>query len=307
MNKINPNLKAHIPNFRVTRLGIIRNVLTEILLEEIKECAVSSAPIVEAKRFEWKDKEGNPIPGTTVMLTFDGQTLPQDIKLYFLLLRVDPYISQPKICYSCYRHGHVKSICENPRCLYCGEKPHDTGLICPKISNDPKCFNCNGPHWATDKSCHKYADEKEIRKIAAYKNIGIKSAAYLHNREKSSPGSIPNLLHRPSSHQNPTPNLAIPHIKIVIYLNLSPNIHNPSTTFTRVNPALLVMEFFLQNASPSSPPRSPSPPSPSVNNESLINMISSLMDLLQRFSPIISLFKNVILEQIVKSFECINK
>ena len=42
---------------------------------------------------------------------------------------------------------------------------------------------------------HKYADEKEIRKIVAYKNIGIKSAAYLHNREKSSLRSIPNLLH----------------------------------------------------------------------------------------------------------------
>ena len=257
---------------------------TEISLEEIKECAISSAPIVEAKRFEWKDKEGNPIPGTTVMLTFDGQTLPQDIKLYFLLLRVDPYISQPKICYSCYRHGHVKNICKNPRCLYCGEKPHDTGLICPKISNDPKCLNCNGPHWATDKSCHKYTDEKEIRKIAAYKNIGIKSAAYLHNREKSSPGSIPNLLHRPSPHQNPTPNLATPHfefqnfadrqyssalnkptspthrahappplpplsllkLKIGIHLNLNPYLHNPSPTFTRMNPALLVMGFFYK-------------------------------------------------------------
>ena len=117
LNKINPNLKAHIPNFRVTRLGIIRNVPTDISIEEIEECSVSSAPIVEAKRFEWKDKEGNSIPGTTVLITFDGQTLPQDIKLYFLLLRVDPYVSQPKICYSCYRHGHVKNICKNPMIL----------------------------------------------------------------------------------------------------------------------------------------------------------------------------------------------
>ena len=134
-----------------------------------------------------------------------------------------------------------------------------TGLICPKISNDPKYLNCNGPHWATDKSCHKYADKKEIRKIAAYKKIEIKSAAYLHNREKSSPGGIPNLLHRPSPHQNPTPNLATPHFDFSNFptlgdvnldlINQNQNFADrqySSLTFTCVNPALLVMEFFYK-------------------------------------------------------------
>ena len=54
-------------------------------------------------------------------------------------------------------------------------------------------------------------DEKEIRKIGVYKNIGIKNAAYLHNREKLTPGGISYLLHRPLPQKNPLQNLETPH------------------------------------------------------------------------------------------------
>ena len=55
LGKINSNLKAFIPNFRVTRLGIVRNIPLDLLMEDLKEHAISSVPIINAKRFERKD------------------------------------------------------------------------------------------------------------------------------------------------------------------------------------------------------------------------------------------------------------
>ena len=79
LEKINSNLKAFIPNFRITRLGIVRNIPLDLLMEDLKEHAISSVLIINAKRFERKDQHGKFIPTSTVFLTFDDQTLPQEI------------------------------------------------------------------------------------------------------------------------------------------------------------------------------------------------------------------------------------
>ena len=190
LEKINSKLKAFIPNFRVIRLGIVRNIPLDILMEDLKEHAISSVPIINAKRFERKDQHGKFIPTSTVLLTFDDQTLPQEIKIFFNRCSVVPYFSQPKVCFGCFRHDHVKSICKNPRCLHRGEKPHE-GQSCPKINETPFCLNCQGSQWVSNKKCPKFLDEQEIRKIFAFQNINIKSSAYLYKKEKLNPGKYP--------------------------------------------------------------------------------------------------------------------
>ena len=106
---------------------------------------------------------------------------------------VDPYIAQPKVCFSCFRFGHVANQCKNPRCRFCGSSPHEEGHLCPQTNGPHTCLNCKGPHLISDKNCPAFKNQSTIRKIAAYKNIPIKEASQLFYQEKkrSETGNIP--------------------------------------------------------------------------------------------------------------------
>ncbi|XP_033213695.1 uncharacterized protein LOC117170767 [Belonocnema kinseyi] len=154
-------------------------------MDELKANAISHISILEASRLSKKEETGNLVPLKSVLVTFDGQLLPQDIKFYYNIYKVSPYVLPPKLCYGCARHGHVKTQCKNPRCLFCGEKPHED-QNCPNGISSPLCINCKGSHWAVDKQFPLYVDEKEIRRISALHDVRVKKAAFLYKREKSS-------------------------------------------------------------------------------------------------------------------------
>ncbi|KYQ60028.1 hypothetical protein ALC60_00940 [Trachymyrmex zeteki] len=100
------NLRAFIPSFKVLRSGIIRGVLS-------------------------------------VQIKFAGQILPSEIVLFNALYKVYAFVPKAKICYTCYRVGHIERDCKSsrPRCLFCGsscEEDHS----CPANKSQATCINC---------------------------------------------------------------------------------------------------------------------------------------------------------------------
>ena len=125
-------------------------------------------------------------PSTTIQIRFDGQDVPDYVYLFHLRIKVQPYITQPMICFNCYRFGHVAIQCKKPRCRFCGEDPHESESTCPLVKGPYLCINCKGQHLVTDENCPNYTDKCLIRKIAAYINIPIKDASTFYNQEKKS-------------------------------------------------------------------------------------------------------------------------
>jgi len=96
------------------------------------------------------------VPSRTVCIKFAGQSLPRFIYLFNCRYSVHPFIPKTRICFSCFRVGHLSKTCKSrPRCLYCGEAAYDSSEACAQKQSLPKCINCNGDYLATSHDCSK--------------------------------------------------------------------------------------------------------------------------------------------------------
>jgi hypothetical protein len=110
----------------------------------------------------------------TYFLDFNTPDLPSEIKVCFEIFRIKHYIPNPLRCYKCQKYGHSKTHCRrNEVCAKCSEENHSFEN-CP--SNIPKCANCSGPHYATDKNCPQWITEKEIQAYKTKNNVSFKEA-----------------------------------------------------------------------------------------------------------------------------------
>ena len=75
------NLEALIPNFQVSREGIIRNILLDISVEDVIRFSSINlkCPILDARRFIHKNEKGEKIPSTIIQIKFEGQEVPEFI------------------------------------------------------------------------------------------------------------------------------------------------------------------------------------------------------------------------------------
>ncbi|XP_024085657.1 uncharacterized protein LOC112128097 [Cimex lectularius] len=142
------------------------NCETTEILAELKSQGVSNI------RRIFKTVNKVKIPTATLIITFERPTLPEEIVLDFLKVKVRPYEPNPLLCFSCFRYRHIKNFCKIVNCGKCGENSHDTAN-CP---NPPHCLNCSGSHAAYDKSCSVYIREKEIEKIRCSEKVSFNQA-----------------------------------------------------------------------------------------------------------------------------------
>ena len=81
------------------------------------------------------------------------------------------YIPRVKLCTNCFRHGHVKSICNSKtRCINCGDISHQSSE-CPKQPEELTCLNCGEKHIPTDKTCRSTKIQQSIMTMAMRKNL----------------------------------------------------------------------------------------------------------------------------------------
>lgn len=233
-------LKAYIPLFRTTRMGVIRGVPLDLSNEEILKGLETKSTIINSVQrlnrntksvsqstlSETGNASSNIVPSKTILITFKGQALPNEVYLYMVRHSVAPFIPKTSLCFSCYRFGHLRSQCKGrARCLYCGDEEHANNEACPKKDNPPVCINCKGNHRASNFNCPEYALQRQIRELAATENISLLDANNRVRRQwrKTDPNINDNLIndnfgnynlrnfpHLPNSFQVPVFNEARP-------------------------------------------------------------------------------------------------
>ena len=124
----------------------------------------------------------------TILLTFDGEILPPDVDLFFVKHHLELYIPPTKMCFNCFRYGHIKDQCRSktPLCERCGKTKHEKIEDCPN-KNGPKCINCSREHLPKDKSCPVYLFQRRAHSYAAQNNSFLQEAcSILRNIEAPS-------------------------------------------------------------------------------------------------------------------------
>ncbi|KAJ8682382.1 hypothetical protein QAD02_018174 [Eretmocerus hayati] len=175
------NLRASAPVHRLNRQGIIREVPLDIPDNAILLSLQSPSQVLKVKRLMRNKTEASNektlVPTQSIQITFDGQHLPPRVRLYGVSHRVEPFIQPVKMCFQCYRYGHIRSQCRSSQlCGRCGTAKHNSEDECPQKDGDPVCINCQGSHEPDNKCCPEYQLQRDARALAAQENITFKQA-----------------------------------------------------------------------------------------------------------------------------------
>lgn len=161
---------ASIPSNLIYSFGVIK-LDTDFSEADFNDGLSSPFPIENFRRIT-VNKDGNITPTRLVELKFISPRLPQHITVFNMIFEVSPSVRSPVQCYRCLRFSHTQKCCRSDaRCSHCGGVKHSI-VDCPNVSaTDPSCLFCHLPHLATDRSCHEWSVQKEIKKIMAIENI----------------------------------------------------------------------------------------------------------------------------------------
>ncbi|GFX85031.1 RNA-directed DNA polymerase from mobile element jockey [Trichonephila clavipes] len=134
---------------------------------EIEEELASQG--VEAVKRITSIKDGKTITSPLFILTFSKHTLPENILIGYLNIKIRPYIPNPLGCFRCQSYGHETASCRRvATCNKCSSMEHASEAC---TTEQRKCANCKGEHAAYSKTCPKWQQEKEIQRIKVLENI----------------------------------------------------------------------------------------------------------------------------------------
>ena len=106
-------------------------------------------------------------------IKFEGQSLPQKIKIQGQNREVRPYIPKPLQCKSCSKFGHSENKCQSIRvCAFCSSADHPTTWNC----GTPKCVNCGLEHHARAKECTFYMYNTELKLLVSRTGMSFREA-----------------------------------------------------------------------------------------------------------------------------------
>lgn len=123
------NINAYIPNEYVKAVGIVKDVPLDLTNNEIIEYLESDIPVEQIERMNfWDRNEMRAKPGTSIKITFRSTNIPQQIKLYYTIKKVEHFVPRPVVCNKCLRFGHIARACRSreTKCTNCSQTTHST-------------------------------------------------------------------------------------------------------------------------------------------------------------------------------------
>jgi len=171
------NLKAFIPTYRTIRTGIVKDIPQHFDETKLLQFFDSPFKVTEVKRLNRRMRingEIKYIPSRIICLKFAGQILPKYVFFCRNRYEVFPFVFKVKICFTCYRIGHMSKNCRGkPRCIFCGGDAHDSASSYSSKNDNPSCINCHSGHLATSHDCPMIIKHKMILSLAASENIPL--------------------------------------------------------------------------------------------------------------------------------------
>lgn len=162
--------------------GVITGVPLDVSMDELKN-NINGGQIVGARRL-FMTREGSRMESLSVELRFDGDVLPDKVKLGFISYTVRPFVPPPLRCFNCQKYGHVAAVCKSrKRCARCGGE-HDYGKC---EGAGIRCCNCGGDHNVAFGGCEVRKRAIEVQNEKARKNITYAEAVKMvdsRNKEK---------------------------------------------------------------------------------------------------------------------------
>ena len=165
-----------------TSRGIINCFdLRETTDEEIVD-GLAPFGVIAAHKLKTRNKSGQVVNTNNIVLTFNSVSLPSEVIVGYIRVKVRTFIPNPMRCFRCQRFGHTRTHCHGrPTCSKCASTEH---IEDDCDSETYRCVNCGegqSPHTSFDKSCPAYAKEKEIISIKANRNISFREAREVYN------------------------------------------------------------------------------------------------------------------------------
>jgi hypothetical protein len=188
-----------------TSKGVITGVHPLISMSELIEEAESPALILKAERLT-KREGANRTETRSVAITFDSETLPEEIKIGFNIHKVRQYIPDAQQCYKCRRWGdHIAKNCKSKeRCARCGAE-HQT-KDCTVEREAFKCVNCKGSHSAAYRGCPYRKTAQKVVEISTKQGVSTTTAKAMVKEGKSFAAAAKSQAPATSSLQQPAVN-----------------------------------------------------------------------------------------------------
>lgn len=288
------NLTGSIPTYNFSRMGLVRGIPADMSMDEFVESVELPrycGKILKARRLSRKSREEDKIswiPTNTVVITFQGQRLPENIFSYKSSLPVEKYQLPSIQCVKCCRFGHIQvQYRSNPRCYRCAQ-PH-TGDSCTVAEDSSTCLFCSSNHFATNKNCPEHSRQKNIKSVMSEENISYQEASLRFGNVRK---SYADAVSTPSQYVDLTQNSIPPNS----YIQTPSSYKRTYIRTPRPRPPLGKAYDRKAHNTIISSPRSEAPNGCAINNHTSENVISS-----QGISPnenlieiIISLLLNIV-------------
>lgn len=156
--------------------GVVSDRELKLETDESLKLNFEEQGVVDVRRIKKRNTTTGQLEDTqSVILTFNGTTLPSKIKLGWIQLDVRPYIPNPLRCFLCQHYNHPATRCPKkdlePVCA-CG-KPRHEGKPCTEPFD---CPNCHGPHLAFSRQCPQYIKEAQVERTRVLENLSYAEA-----------------------------------------------------------------------------------------------------------------------------------
>lgn len=173
------DLKAFIPNNLLVRKGVIKFVDTRFDEDYLVDNIKSGCKILAVNRLKRKvinENQTTYVPRQIVVLTFEGNKLPNEVYINSVVCPVEPFIQRVVQCFKCLRFGHVSSQCRSnkPLCINCSQSI-DVNHKCE--DKDIFCYYCkNHYHKSISKECPYFQKQTQIKKHMSNLNLSYSEA-----------------------------------------------------------------------------------------------------------------------------------